>query len=83
MRSSLGWRGGFVRVTAPPARLPTPSPARSTGSGVGGVGRGWPGCGRLGVVPREGMATLVGGGAGAQVPPGLGGGCCAESRPGF
>ena len=80
----------FIRVArwlrqgdGPSRPPPHPLPCSEHGVGGGGGGAGGPGCGRLGVVPREGMATLVGGGAGAQVPPGLGGGCCAESRPGF
>lgn len=54
-------------MTAPPSHLPTPSLLEARGRG------GRRGHGRLVVVPREGMAALVGGGAGAQVPPGFGG----------
>ena len=61
--------------------LPPPHPLPC--SEHGGRGGGRRGHGHLQVVPREGMATLVGGGAGAQVPPGFGGGCCGGSRPGF
>ena len=91
MRSSLGWRGGFVRVTAPPARLPTPSPARRMGSGVGGVGRAgravaawgwclgraWPPWLGAGPVPRCRLAW----GADAVESPDRGSDSCSHSRP--
>jgi len=51
--------------------LPPPHPLPC--SEHGGWGGGRRGHGHLQGVPRKGMATLVGGRAGAQVPPGFGG----------